>query len=464
MSGACNGDWPIEHANQLLCSTSNNQLEVTMHTPMGTPARAQGYLAAVLLSCLTLLGVGCSKQNHMATNPSTNLSTDQSQGLTASRSQAPQDLPLLGTASSFVVLGGSTVTSTGLSVLTGDLGVSPGTAITGFGPGIVNGTIHAGDPVAAQAQSDLTTAYNGLAGLPCGTSLTGQDLGGKTLAPGVYCFTSSAQLTGTLTLDAQGNPDAVFMFQIGSTLTTATNAAVVMINGGRDCNVFWQVGSSATLGTGTKFTGNIVALASITLTTGVSLSGRALARTGAVTMDTNTLTAGSCGPAVGPGDPCSRKVTGGGRIDVTGGSANFGFEVRQTKSGRLKGELQYENHKSGMIVRIKRITSLVVAGQTATFTGTGMMNGQPGSFTVTVMDQGESGRNDRFSLTVVGGSTAEGPLRSGNIQIHKQKCGHGDDDDDDDDDDGEDDGGHGDDGDHGDDGEHGGEGGHGGHK
>jgi type VI secretion system secreted protein VgrG len=175
----------------------------------------------------------------------------------------------------------------------GDLGVSPGNAVTGFPPGIVNGTIHAGDPVALQAQTDLTAAYNAAAAAPCTTDLTGQDLGGLTLTPGVYCFSSSAGLTGTLTLNAQGNPNAVFIFQIGSSLTTASNSSVVMTNGGSLCsNVFWQVGSSATLGTGTRFGGNILALETITLTTGSTLSGRALARTGAVTLDTSSV--GGC--------------------------------------------------------------------------------------------------------------------------------------------------------------------------
>ncbi|MBK6799504.1 MAG: DUF3494 domain-containing protein [Acidobacteria bacterium] len=204
--------------------------------------------------------------------------------------------PSLGTAQSFAVLGGSTVTNTGSTVVTGDMGVWPGLAITGFPPGVVNppGTIHTGDAVAQQAQNDVTTAYNTLAGMACNTSLTGQDLGGLTLTPGVYCFSSSAQLTGSLTLDALGDPDAVFIFQIGSSLTTASNASVQVINAGQNCNVFWQVGSSATLGTSTDFVGNILALTSITLNTTATLSGRALARNGAVTMDTNTITASNC--------------------------------------------------------------------------------------------------------------------------------------------------------------------------
>ncbi|HVT15564.1 MAG TPA: ice-binding family protein [Thermoanaerobaculia bacterium] len=198
--------------------------------------------------------------------------------------------PSLGVAQSFAVLGGSTVTNTGSTTIFGDLGVSPGNAVTGFPPGTVaGGTIHAGDAVAAQAQSDVTTAYNTLAGQACNTVLTGQDLGSLTLTPGTYCFASSAQLTGTLTLNSQGNANAVFVFQIGSTLTTASSSSVVVINGGSDCNVFWQVGSSATLGTGTVFTGNILALTSITLNTSTSISGRALARNGAVTLASNSV-------------------------------------------------------------------------------------------------------------------------------------------------------------------------------
>jgi len=207
----------------------------------------------------------------------------------------------LGTAQSFAVLGGSAVTSTGPSAIVGDLGVAPGTAVTGFPPGLVTGgTIHSADAVALRAQTDLTTAYNVLAGEPSAADLTGKDLGGMTLTPGVYRFTSSAQLTGTLTLDAQGDPNARFDFQIGSTLTTAGAASIRLIDGADACNVFWQVGSSATLGTDSTFEGNILALTSITLNTHANiLSGRALARNGAVTLDSATVS-DVCTPAVTP--------------------------------------------------------------------------------------------------------------------------------------------------------------------
>jgi type VI secretion system secreted protein VgrG len=211
---------------------------------------------------------------------------------------------VLGSAANFAVLGGSTVTNTGSTTITGDLGVSPGSAVTGFPPGSVAGTIYSGGAVAAQAQTDLTKAYNGLAGMPVSSNLTGQDLGGLTLVSGVYHFDTVAQLTGILTLDAQGNNNAYWVFQIGSTLASASSSAVQMIhvgtNGGNDDGVFWQVGSSATLGAGTTFEGNILAQASITLDNSATiLNGRALAQTGAVTMDTNTIS--NVCPNGGPG-------------------------------------------------------------------------------------------------------------------------------------------------------------------
>jgi hypothetical protein len=257
---------------------------------------------------------------------------------------AAQTAPSLGSAQSFAVLGGSTVTNTGPSLITGDLGVSPGSAVTGFPPGtVVSGTIHAADAFALSAQGSVTTAYNSLAGQACTQDLTGQDLGGKILTAGVYCFSSSAQLTGTLTLDAQGNAGAVFIFKMGSTLTTASGSSVVLINGASPCNVFWQVGSSATLGTTTAFTGNILALTSITLNTGATMAGRALARNGAVTLDSNNVSASSClfgcpvitiSPATLPagtvGVAYSQTLTG------SGGTAPYTFTVR---SGTLPAGL-----------------------------------------------------------------------------------------------------------------------------
>lgn len=239
--------------------------------------------------------------------------------------------PSLGTAESFGVLAGSTVTNTGPTIIQGDLGVSPGTAVTGFPPGTVTGTIHVNDAVAQQAQADVTTAYNALAGLACNTDLTGQDLGGMTLTAGVYCFSSSAELTGTLTLDAEGDPNAEFIFQIGSTLTTASNSAVEVINGGNNCNVYWQVGSSATLGTATAFAGNIVALTSITATTGANASGRLLARNGAVTLDSNSVAVCPvCEPITLSPSTLPNGTIGSAyneTITATGGTAPYTFDV-----------------------------------------------------------------------------------------------------------------------------------------
>lgn len=210
--------------------------------------------------------------------------------------------PSLGTAQSFAVLGATpNVNNTGPTVVTGDLGVSPAAAVVGFPPGAVIGTIHAADATAAGAQSANTTAYGVLAGEACDTSFgVPTDLAGMTLAPGVYCFASSAANTGLLQLDAMGNSNAVWVFQIATTLITASASTVAVINGGQACNVFWQVGSSATLGTTTAFVGNILALTSVTLQTGASLSGRALAQTGTVTLATNDVTVCSAaggGPA-----------------------------------------------------------------------------------------------------------------------------------------------------------------------
>src|SRR4029077_19233208 len=205
-----------------------------------------------------------------------------------------QSAPSLGPAQSFAVLGASTVTNTGPTAITGDLGVSPGKAVTGFPPGtLTGGSIHAGDATATAAQGAAHTAYRNLVAEHCGTNLTGKTLGTSpgsvTLSPGVYCFDSSAQLTGTLTLNGSG----VYVFKIASTLTTASNSSVLLAKGATSGNVFWQVGSSATLGTNTAFEGSILADTSDTVTTGASVTGRIFALTGAVTLSGNRIRAAS---------------------------------------------------------------------------------------------------------------------------------------------------------------------------
>ena len=217
--------------------------------------------------------------------------------------RTPDSAISLGTAGGFSVLAGSTVTNTGLSIIDGgNIGVSPGSSITGFPPGFLAPpfTMHSADGDAPQAQNDMIAAYIAASDFTPTMDLTGQNLGGLTLFPGVYSFSSSAQLTGTLTLDNLGDPNAQFVFQIGSTLTTAINSMVTTINGGsmQGCTAFWQVGSSATIGAGSTFAGHVLALTSITMNTGADiLNGSALAHDGAVTLDSNTIT--NCIPEPG---------------------------------------------------------------------------------------------------------------------------------------------------------------------
>lgn len=247
-------------------------------------------------------------------------------GLIGARPAAAQQAPVgLGTAASFAVLGGETVTNTGPSVISGSVGVSPGSAVVGFPPGLVNdGTIHAANAVALQAQSDLTTAYNDAAGRVTPTNV-GPDLTGQTLVAGLYNNSAAGTLglTGTVTLDAQGDPNAVFIFQAASTLITSSGSTVALINGASSCNVYWQVGSSATLGTNSTFVGTVMALTSISASTGATIQGRLLARNAAVTLDTNTINSTVC--AIGPTVPPTTTAppTTASPTTAPGGAARF---------------------------------------------------------------------------------------------------------------------------------------------
>lgn len=217
--------------------------------------------------------------------------------LPVSAQAAAQPTVGLGTAKTFAVLAGTTVTNTGATKISGDLGLNPGqaAAVTGFPPGLVtNGTQHAADAVALQAQADLGTAYDDASGRTPPVSLISKDLGGQTLSPGVYKATKDLGLTGTLTLDGHNDPNAVFIFQGAQGLNTASASKVNLVNGASSCNVFWQLTSSATLGSDSSFRGTIMALTSISLDTRASVDGRVLARNGAVTLQANTINSSTC--------------------------------------------------------------------------------------------------------------------------------------------------------------------------
>jgi hypothetical protein len=260
--------------------------------------------------------------------------------LAAPAAQAAATTPPLGSAAGFAAVAATTITNTGPTVINGNIGVYPGTSIVGFPPGTVNGTKYAGVPPADTAAADAETAYTQAMNEPCDDTRSDPDLGGDTLLPGVICFTvSEVHLTGTLTLDANGDPNAAWIIKTGSTLVTASNSAVVLINGASPCNnnnVTWQIGSSATLGSSTSFVGNILASASVTLNTGAVTTGGLYGNTGAVTMDTNSIsTCASAGGLAGPAlttTPSGSVPVGGNISDsatVIGGAAPTGNVVFQ---------------------------------------------------------------------------------------------------------------------------------------
>jgi hypothetical protein len=358
---------------------------------------------------------------------------------------------ILGTASTFAVLGGTTVTNDGASVINGDLGVSPGTAITGFQPspintisgpgtvtsglGIVNGTIYAGGPIATQAHNDAVLAYNYLVAQTPTTVYSGvTQLDGMTFTPGVYSFSPSAnlQVNGTVYLDFQGNNDALFIFQMGSTLVTMTGSNVVALNSSNQTctgsNVYWTVGSSATID-GDTFIGTVIATTAITMTSGASVEGRVLALNGAVTMieDTISVCGGSTGGPVPPKPVCDDFITGGGWIKADGLKNNKDARATFGVSGGIKhnefwGQLSYDDHSAnGVKVKSTSVTGyFVIDAVTRRIEGRATINGN-GSYTysVIVVDNGEPGRSDSFSIQLSNGYQLSGMLLGGNIQLHK---------------------------------------------
>lgn len=348
-------------------------------------------------------------------------------------------------ASGFAILAGTTLTNDGASFVTGDIGVSPGTAITGFQPspfntisgpgtvtsglGLVTGIIYAGGPVAAQAHVDAITAYNYLVSQTPDTTYLGvTQLDGLTFKPGVYRFSPSANLmvNGTVYLDFQGNNDALFIFQLGSTLVTMTGSNVVALNNNnQNCtgsNVYWTVGSSATID-GSQFLGTIIATTTITMVSGVNVDGRLWAINGAVTMISDTVSvcgATSVDPV--PIEIASDFVTGGGWINGSyGGKATFGVSGG-IKNSKLWGQLSFEDHGKINSIKLKSesVTSyIVIDAFTRQIEGITNINGSGTfSYKVIVTDNGEPGRDDLFSIEVSNGYSASGTLKGGNIQLH----------------------------------------------
>lgn len=397
--------------------------------------------AVTMLSALFALMIytGCDS------NAPSGLSDPNTSGSNGSLSKTSTGTSLLGSASTFAVLGATTVTNDGASLINGDLGVSPGTAITGFQPspintisgpgtvtaglGVVTGTIYAGGPVAAQAHNDAVIAYNYLIAQTPDTTYSGvTQLNGMTFTPGVYRFAPSAnlQVNGTVYLDFQGNSDALFIFQVGSTLVTMTGSNVVALNyNGQDClgsNVYWAVGSSATID-GSQFIGTVIANTTITMTSGANVSGSIIALNGAVTMIEDTVSVCSSSVVVPPVTG-SDFVTGGGWIKGTFSSkATFGVSGG-IKHGDFWGQLSYDDHdKNGVKVKSSSVTGYyVIDAVTRRIDGIATVNGQ-GSFTYTVIvvDNGEPGRNDTFSIQLSNGYSNSGTLSGGNIQLHSKE-------------------------------------------
>jgi hypothetical protein len=262
----------------------------------------------------------------------------------------------LGATDGFAVLAGTGITNTGATVITGDIGSYPTNSISGTGTMVLNGTNHGNDGVAQQAQTDLVAAYDDLEGAGPSTPIAAGELGGgETLTAGVYNSASQIDLDGSLTLDGGGDPDAVFIFQAGSSLTTASGSSVSLTNGAQACNVFWQVTSSASLGTTTAFKGTIVALTSIDLTTGATVDGRLLARNGAVTLQANTITRSVCAPPAAP--PGSGGGTPDGGTGGTGGTGGSG-QIQRVPVGSV-------DTGDGSLVAVSRLRSWGVGFPTA---------------------------------------------------------------------------------------------------
>lgn len=405
----------------------------------------RNFFAAITLG-LAAVFTGCNNYEPQPLESTLQGARIETSGKENSSARLSGSIPL-GTAEDFAVLGATTVTNDGESEITGNLGVSPGTAITGFqqspintieGPGTVTaglgtvyGTIYAGGPVAAQAHNDAVIAYEYLMAQTPNTIFSGvSQLDGVTFTPGVYKFDPSANLkvNGTMYLDFQGNSDAVFIFQTGSTLVTMTGSNMIAINNnGTDCagsNVYWAVGSSATID-GAQFIGTVIAHTTITMTDNATVSGAIWALNGAVTMINDTIslcTGGGSGSTPEPEKPCADFVTGGGWIN---NKSTFGVSGG-IKNNSFWGNLSFNDHakSNGVKVKSTSVTGYIVLDAvTRQIEGIANVNGESGfKFTLIVTDNGEPGRDDSFSLTLSNGYHVSGVLQGGNIQLHKS-CG-----------------------------------------
>jgi len=278
--------------------------------------------------------------------------------------------PLLGTTSGFAVLAGSTITNTGTTNITGDLGLSPGLSVTGFPPGVLSGVQEVNNAVAVQAKTDLVTAYNNLVGQSVSATVS-TELGGTTKTSGVYNSADGTfGITGTLTLDAQGDPDAVFIFKTATTLTTAGASVVNLVNGAQACNVYWQVGSSATLGATSNFKGSILALTSVTLTTGANVTGRVFAQNAAVTLDTNTIAVSNCAATTVSSDQYYNTITVVKQVINDGGDTALYSDFQLMINGANIDSGQARKFVAGTYqVSEKTIKSVYTNRYTTTFGG-----------------------------------------------------------------------------------------------
>ncbi len=400
------------------------------------------------LAVVMVAFMGCNKDENMRKGPDLAFERQNAIQAYALNTAVP-----LGSASTFAVLAGTTITNAETSVITGNMGVSPGTQITGFQPvpmntivgpgtvtsglGLVNGIIYPGGVVASQAHNDAVIGYNYLvAQVPDVIFGDVYQLDGQTITPGVYNFPSSAnlQVNGILTLDYQGNSDALFIFQLGSTLVTMAESKIISINNpAQTChgsNVYWAVGSSATID-GAEFLGTVIANTTITMTSAANgsgssiVNGRMLALGGAVTMVNSTIsTCGTSGGITIPSITCRDFITGGGWIINNDSKATFGVSGG-IKNGKYWGQLSYTGHgKNGIKVKSNSVTDYIVIDPvTRQINGIAEVNGK-GSFTykVIVVDNGEPGINDTFRLELSNGYSSYGIMEGGNIQLHV-KCG-----------------------------------------